>query len=158
MHRRLVVSVIFLLVACTRTGDSMPQDNIRMFAADYAKAWSSKNAASVAAHFAEDGSLNINGGPLSVGRKAITADAQGFMTAFPDMVVTMDSIHMNGSQPVFHWTLSGTNTGPNGTGKAVRFSGYEEWTMSADGLIRKSLGHFSQVELDEQLKNGATAK
>ncbi|MEO7039569.1 MAG: hypothetical protein ABI446_08710, partial [Gemmatimonadaceae bacterium] len=74
------------------------------------------------------------------------------------MVVTMDSIHMNGSQPVFHWTLSGTNTGPNGTGKAVRFSGYEEWTMSADGLIRKSLGHFSQVELDEQLKNGATAK
>ncbi len=136
----------------------MSQDKILMFAADYAKAWSSKNAASVAAHFAEDGSLNINDGPLSVGRKAITADAQGFMTAFPDMVVTMDSIHMNGSQPVFHWTLSGTNTGPNGTGKAVRFSGYEEWTMSADGLIRKSLGHFSQVELDEQLKNGATAK
>ncbi len=136
----------------------MPQDNIRTFAADYAKAWSSKNAAIVAAHFAEDGSLNINGGPLSVGREAITVDAQGFMTAFPDMVVTLDSIYLNGSQPVFHWTLTGTNTGPNGTGKAVRFSGYEEWTMSGDGLIQKSLGHFSQVELDEQLKNGVTAK
>ncbi|MDQ2929362.1 MAG: hypothetical protein M3Y05_00890 [Gemmatimonadota bacterium] len=68
MQMRRVAFVIFLLVVCTRTGDSMPQDNLRIFGA-----------------------------------------------------------------------------------------GYEEWTMSADGLILKSLGHFNQAELDEQLNNGATA-
>ena len=129
----------------------MQKDKLRAFATDYAQAWSSQKASSVADHFAPDGSLNINGGPLSVGRAAITVDAQGFMTAFPDMVVTMDSVRAVGNQAVFHWTLAGTNTGPNGTGKAVRIRGYEEWTMSTDGLIQKSLGHYDQAELDRQL-------
>ena len=102
-----------------------------------------------------DGSLKINAGAPSVGRTAITADAQSFMTAFPDMIVSMDKLDIvDGSQAVFHWTLKGTNTGPGGTGKAVRFSGYEEWTISSDGLIQKSLGHFDEAEYQRQLKNG----
>ncbi|MEO8880831.1 MAG: SgcJ/EcaC family oxidoreductase [Gemmatimonadaceae bacterium] len=129
----------------------MQEDKLRAFATDYAQAWSSQKASSVAGHFAPDGSLNINGGPRSVGRAAITVDAQGFMTAFPDMVVTMDSVRADGDRAVFHWTLAGTNTGPNGSGKAVRIRGYEEWTMSSDGLIQKSLGHYDQAELDRQL-------
>ena len=136
----------------------MQQDKIREFATDYAKAWSSQKASSVAAHFAPKGSLNINGGPMSVGRAAITVDAQGFMTAFPDMVVTMDSVRANGSATVFHWTLTGTNTGPNGTGKKVLIRGHEEWTFDSDGLIQKSLGHFDQAELDQQLKNGVSSR
>ena len=62
------------------------------FAIRYTAAWCSQNAASVAAHFAERGSLTINGGEPAVGRAAITAAAQGFMTAFPDMVVKMDRL------------------------------------------------------------------
>lgn len=136
----------------------MQQDKIREFAADYAKAWSSQKASSVAAHFAENGSLEINDGAASVGRMAITEAAQGFMTAFPDMIVTMDSVRANGSNAVFHWTLTGTNTGPGGTGKRVRFSGYEEWTLGDDGLIRSSLGHFDRVEYERQLQNGVEAE
>ena len=66
------------------------------FATRYTAAWCSQNAASVAAFFAENGSLTINNGPPSVGRSAITAAAQGFMSAFPDMVVRMDELTHRG--------------------------------------------------------------
>ena len=74
-------------------------------------------------------SLKINDAAPAVGRTAITAAAQDFMTAFPDMVVAMDRVGVEGDLVVYRWTLTGTNTGPGGTGKAVRLSGYEEWTI-----------------------------
>ena len=73
----------------------------------YAAAWCSQDAASVAAFFAANGSLQINGGIPAVGRTAITAAAQDFMTAFPDMVVAMDGVGFEGPGAVFHWTLTG---------------------------------------------------
>lgn len=51
-------------------------------------------------------------------------------------------------------TLTGTNTGPGGTGKAVRISGYEEWTFGTEGLIAESKGHFDETEYNRQLKVG----
>lgn len=120
----------------------------------YTAAWCSQNAASVAAFFAEGGSLKINDGTPSVGRTAITAAAQGFMTAFPDMVVTMNGISLHRDQAVYRWTLTGTNTGPGGTGNAVRISGYEEWTIGADGLIAESKGHFDETDYQRQLDAG----
>ena len=54
----------------------------------------------------------------------------------------MDSLREESGATVFHWTWTGTNTGPGGTGKAVNLTGYERWTFGADGLIMKSDGHF----------------
>jgi len=119
----------------------------------YTAAWCSQNAASVAAFFAERGSLKINDGAPSVGRTAITAAAQGLMTAFADMIVTMDGVSVDGDHAVYRWTLTGANIGPGGTGKAVRISGFEEWTI-ADGLIAESKGHFDEAEYQRQLKVG----
>jgi hypothetical protein len=89
-----------------------------------------------------------------VGRTAIAAAAQAFMTAFPDMVVTMNGISARDGQAVYRWTLTGTNTGPGGTGRAVRISGYEEWTLGADGLIAESKGHFDEADYQRQLAAG----
>lgn len=127
------------------------------FGARYTAAWCSQNAASVAAFFAERGSLKINDGAPAVGRTRITAAAQGFMTAFPDMVVTMDGLSIEGDHAIYRWTLTGTNTGPGGTGRAVRVSGHEAWTMGADGLIAESQGHFDETEYNRQLKVGLDA-
>jgi Kef-type K+ transport system membrane component KefB len=127
---------------------------LREFGRRYTAAWCSQDAASVAACFAEGGSLKINDGAPSVGRTAIAAAAQGFMTAFPDMVVTMDGISVEGDHAVYRWTLTGTNTGSRGTGKAVRVSGSEEWTIDTDGLIAESKGHFDDAEYQRQLKVG----
>jgi predicted ester cyclase len=130
---------------------AMDVAKLREFGTKYTAAWCSQNAASVATFFAERGSLKINDGVPSVGRTAVTAAAQGFMTAFPDMVVTMDSVSLEAGRAVYRWTLTGTNTGPAGTGKAVRINGYEEWTFGADDLIAESRGHFDQSEYDRQV-------
>ena len=124
------------------------------FGTRYAAAWSSQNPVSLASFYNEHGSLTVNDGAPSVGRRAITEMAHGFMTAFPDMVVTMDQISQDGSHAIFRWTWTGTNTGPGGTGKSVRINGYEEWTIGADGLIEESKGHFDEGEYQRQLKSG----
>jgi hypothetical protein len=133
----------------------MNQMTLTEFAARYAAAWSSQNPASLASFYSENGSLTVNGGAPSVGRAAITATARGFMTAFPDMVVTMDEVSHDGSHAIFRWIWTGTNTGPGGTGKSVRIRGYEQWTLGVDGLIVESEGHFDEAEYQRQLQSGA---
>jgi predicted ester cyclase len=136
----------------------MDAAQLKEFGTRYTAAWCSQNAASVAAFFAEGGSLKINDGAPSVGRTEITAAARAFMTALPDMVVTMNSISIHGERAVCRWTLTGTNTGPLGTGKAVRVSGYEEWTIGADDLIAESKGHFDETDYQRQLNAGIVGR
>lgn len=124
------------------------------FAERYAEAWCSQNPESVAAFFAERGSISINNGPPAVGRPTIAKEAQAFMTTFPDMIVTMDKVSRDPNGTKFHWTLTGTNTGPGGTGKRVRISGYELWKIEKDGLIGESKGHFDSAEYERQLEHG----
>ena len=76
------------------------------------------------------------------------------MTTFPDMVVTMDNITRDSDGTKFHWTLTGTNTGPGGTGKRIHISGYELWKIDNDGLIGESKGRFDSAEYERQLKYG----
>ena len=124
------------------------------FAKRHAKAWCSQNPESVAAFFAENGAISINNGPPAVGRAAIGKEAQAFMTTFPDMVVTMDKVVHDEEGTKFHWTLTGTNTGPGGTGNKVRISGYELWKIENDGLSAESKGNFDSAEYERQLKHG----
>jgi len=121
------------------------------FAGRYAAAWCSHSAAQVAAFFAESGSLTINAGPPAVGRKAVESAAQSFMTAYPDLVVKFDRLEPKGNRVLFHWTFTGTNTGPGGTGNAVRISGYEDWKIGRDGLIADSQGHYDAADWDRQV-------
>ena len=155
----LALGLTLVVSACAPKEKSAVSDSaLQQFAIRYTAAWCSQQAASVAAHFAEQGSLKINAGAPAVGREAVTASAQAFMTAFPDMIVAMDSLVANGAHPVYHWTLTGTNTGPGGTGKAVRIHGYEEWTIGADGRIAASLGHYDEAEYARQLQEGVGAR
>ena len=87
-----------------------------------------------------------------MGRAAIAKEAQAFMTTFPDMVVTFDKLEPRGDATAFQWTLTGTNTGPGGTGNKVRISGYELWKIDKDGLIAESKGHFDAADYERQLK------
>jgi hypothetical protein len=129
---------------------------LKEFARGYTAAWCSQNAASVAAHFAPTGSLKINTGAPSIGRTAITAAAQSFMSDFPDLVVLMDDVVLQeDDRAVFYWTLIGTNSGPGGSGHRVRISGFEEWKLGEDGLIAESLGHFDQALYQHQLQHGS---
>ena len=155
---QLQVGIAALLLAvvsgCKAEGSSMDVNELNAFATQYAAAWCSQDAASVAGFFAEDGVLKINNGDPSIGREAITAAAQGFMTAFPDMVVEMNDLSQEADRVIYHWTLTGTNNGPDGTDNAVRISGFERWTIGADSLIAESRGSFDEVEYQRQLEFG----
>jgi len=124
----------------------MNQAQLNDFGRRYAAAWSSQNPDSLAAFYSEGGSLQVNAGAPAVGRAAVRATAQGFMAAFPDMVVRLDSVTQTGTKVRFDWVWTGTNTGPGGTGEAVHMTGYEEWTFGSDGLISQSLGHYDEAE------------
>jgi uncharacterized protein (TIGR02246 family) len=125
--------------------------DVNDFARRYAHAWCNQDPESVAAFFAENGSLTVNDGPPAVGRAAIAEEALGFMRTFPDIIVTFDKLERRGDRTAFHWTLTGTNTGPGGTGKRVRISGYELWQFDDAGLIRESKGHFDSAEYERQI-------
>lgn len=163
MHSRMrrLSAVCFLCgplltsVACSSGPTSVKQTDLTTLGARYAAAWSSQNPALLASFYAEKGVLTVNSGPPSVGRAAVTATARAYMTAFPDMVVKMTQMSQEGGHPVFHWLWTGTNTGPGGTGKSVRITGYEKWTMDANGLIVESKGHYDEAEYQRQLKIGA---
>ena len=126
----------------------------RELARNYTSAWCSQDAASVAAFFAADASLQINDAEPAVGTNALAEATQVLMTAFPDLQVTMDGLEEKGDMVIYHWTLNGTNNGPDGNGKRVRISGYEVWEMNGEGLIAHSSGHFDTVEYERQLAQG----
>ncbi|HJY52577.1 MAG TPA: ester cyclase [Candidatus Udaeobacter sp.] len=106
---------------------------LQKFAQHYAKAWCSQDPKKVAAFFAENGSISINNGLPAVERVPIASEAQASTTTFPDMIVTFDKLEPRGDATAFHLTLAGTNTGPGGTGKRVRISGYELWKIDNAG-------------------------
>ena len=127
---------------------------LRAFAERYTAAWCSMDPRRVAEHYTPEGRLTINDGPPSVGRDAITETARSFYVALPDMQVYMNDLVVDSERIEFHWTFTGTNTGPGGTGNAVWVRGYEEWTLSAKGLIAASLGHYDAADYARQLAHG----
>jgi SnoaL-like polyketide cyclase len=128
-------------------------DELTEFAERYAKAWCSHEPERVATFFAANGSLKANNDAPAVGRAAIAVIARGFMYDFPDMIVRFDKLEQREDVTAFHWTLIGTNTGPNGTGNRIRINGYELWKIDNDGLIAESRGHFDTAEYERQLKH-----
>ena len=124
---------------------------LRNFATNYAAAWSSQDPELLASFYAPEGTLTVNGGEAVVGRLAIADTARSYMEAFPDMVVEMQALQGNGERAEFHWLWTGTNSGPGGTGRAVRITGYEEWTFGPDNLIVESKGHYDEALYRAQL-------
>lgn len=134
--------------------NSEPSDYNKMleFGKNYTEAWNSKEPAKMASFYAEDGELTINNGTPAIGRQQLAETAQSYMEAFPDMVLTMDSLTVNHGKYRYYWTFKGTNTGPGGTGNKVNFSGFEEWTMNEQGLVQTSIGTYDAEDYQRQLE------
>lgn len=127
-------------------------DALRDFAIRYTAAWCSHRPDTLASFFEPEGSLRVNDDAPAVGPAAIAAIAQGFYTAFPDLQVLMDGVSGDHNGATYHWTLLGANTGPGGSGRKVRISGYEQWRFGPDNLIAESQGHFDAADYQRQLQ------
>jgi uncharacterized protein (TIGR02246 family) len=161
--KQTICRCVFVLVSAVTLSACSPGDSagdaagpaitpgLRELAAAYTEAWNSDDPAQVAAFYAPDGVLTINGGEPAAGRAAVEAVARDFMTAFPGLILTSDRLEVEGDRINYHWRFQGTNTGPGGTGNAVDFSGYESWLLSEEGLILDSLGTFDAEEYAAQV-------
>ena len=129
----------------------MRKNALDSFGKKYADAWCSQRPERVAAFFAANGMLTVNEGTPAIGTREITEVVKGFMDAFPDIIVAMDRLVTRSNKTEFHWTLTGTNTGEEGTGNKVSISGFEEWILNTDGLIQESNGSFDSEDYDRQL-------
>lgn len=136
----------------------LPMDKVRLahLASRYTAAWNGAEPTRVAGYFAPDGSLTVNDQAPAVGRDAIADVAEGFMRAFPDLRVEMDSVVLEDDGARYHWTFTGTNNGPGGGGRRVEISGYERWTFAEGDLIATSRGHFDTVDYRRQLTGDST--
>ncbi len=162
----LIPFTVFLVLATSCGGNNAASPNktasaespkqsgpqaLHHFAEGYTKAWNSRSPELLASQFATDGILIINNGPPARGRAAIAQVAQIYMSTFPDMVITMDSLEAGVNGAAYHWTLTGTNSGPGGNGNKVKISGVEVWQLNDAGQIRISDGHFNKADYDRQL-------
>ena len=143
-------------------GAPLPQglvdrERILRFAQGYAAAWCTHEAARVAACYAPDAALTINGGTPARGRAAVSAAVQAFMSGYPDLIVTLEALEQRGERTLFHWGFAGTNTGPGGTQRPVRIRGYEAWRLDADGLIADSQGYYDAADWQRQVAGAAEA-
>jgi SnoaL-like domain len=147
-----------VLVGCTPTEKSseekMSDVDFTRFAKQYAAAWSGQDATQFSTFYEADGALQVNDGVPSIGREAVISLAQSYMSALPDMIVSLDSLLIVDGKPQFHWTLDATASGPGGTGNRIHISGYEEWTFGVNGLIQLSEGHMDSEEYQRQVEDG----
>lgn len=163
-----IISMMLFSMACNNSSQKINSETLpakkekimeqnigKDFGEKYAAAWSGQNAEAHANFFAPEGVQIVNNGTPAVGRNAIAKVAQSYMTTFPDMLVSCDSLPITSKGVEFHWTLTGTNTGPNGTGKKVKISGVEILQFDRNGLITESNGSFDENEYNRQLKYGA---
>lgn len=135
-------------------GSTGPSLELWSLALRCSKAWSSQDPEGMASCYEENGSQSINNGPPAIGCEALAAVAAGYMEAFPDLKVSLDQLLVAGNSAFFVWTLTGTNTGPGGTGNAVRVSGIEVWEMGESGLIAQSRGYYDAAAYEHQLSQG----
>ncbi len=131
--------------------DKSDYDKMVEFGQKYTEAWNSNMPEKMASFYAEDGTLTVNDGTPAQGRQQLAETAKSYMDAFPDLELTMDSLTKENGTYRYYWTFKGTNSGPNGTGNKVDFSGFEEWTMNNQGLIQKSIGTYDAEEYEKQL-------
>lgn len=145
----LCATIFLTMIGCN--SEKSEYDKMVDFAEKYTAAWNSQNPENMASYYAEDGVLTVNNGTPAVGRKELAETARSYMEAFPDMELTMDSLTVENEIYRYYWTFKGTNTGPNGTGNKVDFSGFEEWTMNDQMLVKKSKGTYDANDYERQL-------
>lgn len=114
----------------------------------YTTAWNSGSAANVAAFYAPDGQIVINGGAPWMGRDGVAAMAQGFFNDVPDLALTCDGVRVSGDHMIYLWTFTGHHAA---TTNPLKITGWEEWDLTADHRVQTSRGCFDGADYARQV-------
>lgn len=76
-------------------------------------AWNSHDPARVAAHYTEDCRvMDVAIAQPPIGREGVQRMFEGYYHAFPDLMITPDTIIIDGEQVAIFWTARATHQGP----------------------------------------------
>ncbi|MBO9436848.1 nuclear transport factor 2 family protein [Ruegeria sp. R13_0] len=117
-------------------------------AKDHCAAWTNRAPRDVAGRYAEHTIMKMNGGDPMESRTEIGDMAAGFMADFPDLVLSLDTVHVADHHMIYAWTFEGHH---KETGNHVRFSGWEEWDLDDNLNVTKSLGWYDGVDYERQV-------
>ncbi|MEM8958286.1 MAG: nuclear transport factor 2 family protein [Pseudomonadota bacterium] len=123
-------------------------ETARRIARHHCDAWTSRNPEAVAARYAPQPSMAINGGEPMTSRAEIADMAAGFMADFPDLVLTLDQVLVADQHMVYAWTFDGHH---RDSGHRVHFSGWEEWDLDDELNVTRSLGWYDAADYDRQV-------
>ena len=114
----------------------------------YTAAWNTGEPDAVASFFTPDGTIIINNGEPSVGRAGAAAMAAGFYADIPDLQLTSGGARCAGDHVLYLWSFTGTHVE---TGNRLHVSGWEEWDLAEDHLVRFSRGWFDADDYARQI-------
>jgi steroid delta-isomerase-like uncharacterized protein len=105
--------------------------------------------------FADNYVLHVSGGPEGVfGPEVIRGVIEGYRTAFPDLIFSVQETVAEGATVVVRWTVQGTNLGElmgmPATGRRARWTGCS-WLRFANGRIVEDWVESDFVGMQRQL-------
>lgn len=117
--------------------------------------WNKKEITKLEMVMTEDVSRRVNNIVVAHNRKEVAANIAVFMSGFPDLKITLSSLHISGSCAFYNWTFSGTNTGIFGefpaTGKKVKVNGMSKVIFNEEGKIVQEDVSYNELDLLQQL-------
>ena len=119
-------------------------------------AWNQGDADGVVAEVADDVIWRDAGlGPPLQGREALRAATQAYMTAFPDLRVTISSHTIDGPRLAYEWVSTGTHQGVlmglAPTGRWIENYGATVTTCDEDGVVIEGSSYWNPLAMFRQL-------
>lgn len=156
-----VTTVAFLLLLCfpfscqRQASDAISEEEAKALSERILQIWNEGNLALVDEIYTPECVRHDCGLPEDVvGLEALKSYFEFYRTAFPYMNMTIQETIVKGDKIVWHWTLTGTNTGPMGeappTGKEVRLSGVSIARV-VNGKIAEVWDYYNQASLLQQI-------
>src|SRR5215211_4535180 len=154
MRHRTVVSTILALAIVLVAGSSLkaqeasPTAEGSSILTEYGEAWSSGDAAQVAALYTEDALReDVPTGTTSHGRAEIEALATGLFKTDADVRLEVTDGFVGESWAVVEWTFTGTR---DESGSEVTFRGASVLELE-DGLIREETDYYDLPQMQQQI-------
>ena len=140
----LVQGPVFAQTKDGKTGmvqtEDFSEEEVRSWVASYFEGTRSGDASVWASAFAEDAVLDDPvGAPLKTKPAEILAQGQGFVSAFRDIGLYEDFVHVVGDEAVAKWEGRGITH----EGEEVTFEGINIFTFGPDGKVTKLRGFFA---------------
>ena len=152
----LLILTLGLICGCQqRGGDAITQGELNTLNGRILQIWNQGNLDLVDQVYTAQVVRYDAGWPHPIrGLDALKNHFQFYRSAFPDIDMIIQETIMQGDKIVWHWTLTGTNTGPMGeapaTGKEVQLSGITIGRI-VDGKIAEVGDFYNQASLLLQL-------